>query len=57
MLEQNFFNSMIKADGNFLEFFSRPIAMWLGIATVAVWAMMATSLVTARLRAASVAQS
>jgi len=50
MLEQNFFNSMIKADGNFLEFFSRPIAMWLGIATVAVWAIMAISLAAARLR-------
>ncbi len=48
MLEQNFFNSMIKADGNFLEFFSRPIAMWLGIVTLLVWVLMAASLVAAK---------
>lgn len=52
MLEQNFFNSMIKADGNFLEFFARPIAMWLGIATIAIWAIIAVSFVAARLRTA-----
>jgi len=52
MLEQNFFNSMIKADGNFLEFFSRPIAMWLGIVTVAVWAVMAANVLASRLRPA-----
>jgi putative tricarboxylic transport membrane protein len=50
MLEQNFFNSMIKADGNFLEFFARPIAMWLGIVTIAIWALMAFSLAATRLR-------
>jgi len=52
MLEQNFFNSMIKADGNFMEFFSRPIAMWLGIVTVAVWAVMAANVLASRLRPA-----
>lgn len=50
MLEQNFFNSMIKADGNFLEFFSRPIAMWLGIVTLVIWVLMAASLVVAQRR-------
>jgi putative tricarboxylic transport membrane protein len=28
---------MIKSDGNFLEFFSRPIAASLGVLTIAVW--------------------
>ncbi|MCV0397323.1 MAG: tripartite tricarboxylate transporter permease [Rhizobiaceae bacterium] len=50
MLEQNFFNSMIKADGNFLEFFARPMAMGLGIATIAIWAMLAIGVAAARLR-------
>ncbi len=37
MLEQNFITSMIKADGNLLAFFERPIAAGLGVLTVAVW--------------------
>jgi putative tricarboxylic transport membrane protein len=37
MLEQNFVTSMIKARGNPLEFFDRPIAAGLGIATILVW--------------------
>jgi putative tricarboxylic transport membrane protein len=37
MLEENFVSSMIKADGNVLAFFSRPIAASLGALTVAVW--------------------
>jgi TctA family transporter len=37
MLEQNFVTSMIKADGNFGTFFSRPIAGVLGIVTILVW--------------------
>ncbi|WP_108258041.1 tripartite tricarboxylate transporter permease [Mangrovicoccus ximenensis] len=37
MLEDNFVNSMIKADGSFLAFFERPIAAGLGIAAIAVW--------------------
>ncbi len=40
MLESNFFNSMIKADGNFLAFFERPIAGFLGLVTIAIWAAM-----------------
>jgi putative tricarboxylic transport membrane protein len=40
MLEQNFMTSMIKADGQFLGFFARPIAATLGVLTIAVWAIM-----------------
>ena len=31
MLEEHFFSSLIKADGNFLVFFERPIAGTLGV--------------------------
>ena len=37
MLEEMFLSSMIKSDGNFFEFFSRPIAASLGVLTIAVW--------------------
>src|SRR3982750_758134 len=37
MLEDNFVSSMIKADGNVLAFFSRPIAATLGVLTIAIW--------------------
>jgi TctA family transporter len=37
MLEQNFVTSMIKADGNLLAFFERPVAAGLGIATLLIW--------------------
>ncbi len=37
MLEDNFMSSMIKADGDLLGFFSRPIAFVLGVATIAIW--------------------
>ncbi len=37
MLEENFISSMIKADGNLLGFFSRPIAAGLGALTVTIW--------------------
>ena len=37
MLEANFVTSMIKADGNLLAFFTRPIAAGLGIFTILVW--------------------
>ena len=40
LLEQNFFNSMIKADGSVLAFFARPIAGLLGVATLLLWAGM-----------------
>ena len=38
MLEENFITSMIKAEGNLLAFFERPIAAGLGVFTLVVWA-------------------
>jgi TctA family transporter len=40
MLEQNFMTSMIKADGDLLFFFERPIAAVLGVITVLIWGAM-----------------
>jgi TctA family transporter len=40
MLEQNFMTSMIKADGNALFFFERPIAAVLGVLTILIWGTM-----------------
>jgi len=37
MLEQTFVQSMIKADGDWLGFLSRPIAGVPGVATLAIW--------------------
>jgi TctA family transporter len=37
MLEENFVTSMIKADGNLLAFFFRPLAATLGVLTLAAW--------------------
>jgi putative tricarboxylic transport membrane protein len=37
MLEENFVSSMIKADGQLLAFFERPIAATLGCLTLVVW--------------------
>ena len=37
MLEENFISSMIKADGNLLAFFGRPIAAALGALTILIW--------------------
>ncbi|MFN0299815.1 MAG: tripartite tricarboxylate transporter permease [Burkholderiales bacterium] len=37
MLEEHFVTSMIKADGELLGFFARPIAAGLGIATILIW--------------------
>lgn len=37
MLEDNFMSSMIKADGNLLGFFSRPIAATLGVVVIFLW--------------------
>ena len=37
MLEENFVSSMIKAEGNLLEFVSRPIAATLAAVTILVW--------------------
>jgi TctA family transporter len=40
LLEQSFMTSMIKADGNPLMFFERPIAAILGVLTLLIWATM-----------------
>jgi putative tricarboxylic transport membrane protein len=37
MLEENFITSMIKSNGDFSAFFSRPIASFLGVSTLLVW--------------------
>jgi len=37
MLEEHFIFSMIKADGDFMMFFSRPIAGALGAFAILVW--------------------
>ncbi len=37
MLEDNFMSSMIKADGDLMGFFSRPIAATLGVIVIALW--------------------
>jgi putative tricarboxylic transport membrane protein len=37
MVEEHFFSSLIKADGNFLVFFERPIAGTLGVLTLLIW--------------------
>jgi len=54
MLEGNFMTAMIKADGNLLGFFERPIAAVLGTITVALWAtpLILMALRRARLRGA-----
>lgn len=39
MIEDNFMNSMIKADGSLSGFFSRPIAATLGVLTILLWTM------------------
>ena len=38
LVEENFMASMIKADGNLLGFFERPMAAVLGAVTVLIWA-------------------
>jgi TctA family transporter len=37
MLEEQFFSSLVKADGYFLAFFERPIAGALGVACLLIW--------------------
>ena len=37
MLEEQFFSSLVKADGNFLVFFQRPIAGTLGAVVLLIW--------------------
>jgi TctA family transporter len=37
MVEEHFFSSLVKADGNLLAFFERPIAATLGVVTLLIW--------------------
>ncbi len=37
MLEEQFFTSLIKADGDVAAFFARPIAATLGVPTLTIW--------------------
>ena len=53
MLEQNFITSMIKADGDPLAFFERPIAAGLGLFTILVWSIPLVALLLRRRRAAA----
>ncbi len=41
MIESHFMTSMIKADGNLLAFFERPLSAVLGIITLTVWVWVA----------------
>jgi TctA family transporter len=47
MLEEHFFSSLIKADGNLIAFFQRPIAGTLGALTLMIWAPWGELLTTA----------
>jgi putative tricarboxylic transport membrane protein len=51
MLEEHFFSSLVKADGNFLVFFERPIAGALGALTLLIWGAPLWRGALARLRA------
>jgi TctA family transporter len=37
VVEQNFMSSIIKANGNYMNFFNRPISGTLGVVTLIVW--------------------
>ncbi|MEZ5865389.1 MAG: tripartite tricarboxylate transporter permease [Geminicoccaceae bacterium] len=50
MVERNFMQSMIKADGNLLAFFERPIAAVLGVITLVIWLVVVVSAVRGRRR-------
>jgi TctA family transporter len=39
LLEQTFMTSMIKAQGNLLAFFDRPLSIILGTLTIAIWVL------------------
>jgi TctA family transporter len=52
MVERMFMTSMIKADGNLLGFFERPIAATLGVATLALLTAVAVSAARRRARRA-----
>jgi TctA family transporter len=55
ILEGNFMTAMIKADGNLLAFFQRPLAAVLGVVTLLLWAspLLLTWVRRSRLRAAA----
>lgn len=55
MLEKNFVTSMIKADGDLLAFFERPIAAGLGVVTILFWLLPAIRWALARRRSAAAA--
>jgi TctA family transporter len=55
MIERNFMQSMIKAEGNLLAFFERPIAATLGVVTIAIWLFVVVGALRGRRRARSVA--
>ena len=48
MLEQTFMTSMIKSDGSFLPFVSRPIASVLAVLTILFWAGILWRMITNR---------
>jgi TctA family transporter len=50
MIERNFMQSMMKADGNLLAFFDRPIAATLGVITIGIWVLVAGGAVRTWLR-------
>ncbi|HRY27164.1 MAG: tripartite tricarboxylate transporter permease [Geminicoccaceae bacterium] len=50
MVERNFMQSMIKADGNLMAFFERPIAAVLGVVTLVIWLAVVVSAVRGRRR-------
>ncbi|VFR56283.1 Tricarboxylate transport membrane protein TctA [plant metagenome] len=39
LLEKSFMTSMMRSDGNLLEFFSRPISAGLGMLVIAIWVL------------------
>jgi putative tricarboxylic transport membrane protein len=51
MLEDNFMSSMIKADGDLLGFFSRPIAATLGVLFILLWLVPVVGLLRGRRQA------
>ena len=55
MIEDNFMASMIKADGDPLGFFSRPIAATLGVITILLWSGPLVAMGIRRARGRSIA--
>ena len=50
MLEEQFFSSLVKADGNVLAFFERPIAGVLGVVVLLIWSWPLLRALVLRLR-------